>query len=333
MAMGMGMYSLCTTVTCHLLARSRCSASMWVLRPLPILPLQHHHLATLTHTTSLLTRALPKYAAGFCDATAALKYEKEDHLKGLSKGSVEPVVKSVLVQAQKAASGREIFHSDFLTPPVLEDALLAIKKLSDVEALVQGGYPQAERCRLSIGNPDVLSSASDAVAVLSISGNFTFDPASHGDFLGAVLATGIRREKFGDILLQGEKGAQIIVVPELVDYVVSSLTQVRNVPVSCSPIPLLALEFQPPRTKVLKSVEASLRVDAIASAGFQMSRSKLVNLISSGDVRVNWSEVTKNGTLLKTGDIISIKGKGRVQVGEIKTTRKGKFAIDLIRYV
>ncbi|KAH9330158.1 hypothetical protein KI387_002266, partial [Taxus chinensis] len=54
---------------------------------------------------------------------------------------------------------------------------------------------------------------------------------------------------------------------------------VRNVPVSCLPIPLLALEVQPPRTKVLKSVEASLRVDAIASAGFQISRNKLSNLI------------------------------------------------------
>lgn len=331
------MYYFCSRVTHHLLARSRSrrSMSMWVRRPLFLLPLHHHHLITLTHTTSPLTttRAPPNNAAGFCDVVAALKYEKEDHLKGLSKGSAESPVKLILVQAQKAASGREIFHSDFLMPPVVEDALSAIKKLSDVEALVQGGYPQAERCRLSIGHTDVISSAPDAVSALSISGNFTFDPASHGDFLGAVLATGIRREKVGDILLQGEKGAQIIVVPELADYIVSSLTQVHNVPVSCSPIPLLALEFQPPRTKVLKSVEASLRVDAIASAGFQMSRSKLVNLISSGDVRVNWSEVTKNGTLLKTGDIISIKGKGRVQLGEIKTTRKGKFAVDLIRYL
>lgn len=329
-ALGMGMRYFCSRAPHHLLARTRSRCS-----PLSLLHLHHHHLATLTHTTSPLTttRTPPKNAAGFCDAVAALEYEKEDHLKGLIKNSADPAVKLVLAQAQKAASRKEIFYSDFLTPPVVEDALLAIKKLSDVDALVQGGYPQAERGRLSIGHPDVISSAPDAVAALSISGNFAFDPASHGDFLGAVLATGIKREKVGDILLLGEKGAQIIVVPELVDYLVSSLTQVCNVPVSCSPIPLLALEFQPPRTKVLKSVEASLRVDAIASAGFQMSRSKLVNLISSGDVRVNWSEVTKNGALLKTGDIISIKGKGRVQLGEIKTTRKGKFAVDLVRYL
>lgn len=35
----------------------------------------------------------------------------------------------------------------------------------------------------------------------------------------------------------------------------------------------------PHRTKSFKTVEASLRLDAIASAGFKISRSKMANLI------------------------------------------------------
>lgn len=35
---------------------------------------------------------------------------------------------------------------------------------------------------------------------------------------------------------------------------------------------------------------------------------------SNGDVRVNWTTVTKNGTTLKTGDIVSVSGKGRIKV-------------------
>lgn len=35
---------------------------------------------------------------------------------------------------------------------------------------------------------------------------------------------------------------------------------------------------------------------------------------SSGDVRVNWTPVTKNGTTLKTGDVVSVSGKGRLKV-------------------
>lgn len=37
---------------------------------------------------------------------------------------------------------------------------------------------------------------------------------------------------------------------------------------------------------------------------------------SNGDVRVNWTTVTKNGTTLKTGDIVSVSGKGRLKVSE-----------------
>ena len=53
-----------------------------------------------------------------------------------------------------------------------------------------------------------------------------FDAASHRDFLGACLGTGIERDRVGDILVQGETGAQILVTPELVEHLVQTLTQV-----------------------------------------------------------------------------------------------------------
>jgi RNA-binding protein YlmH len=128
------------------------------------------------------------------------------------------------------------------------------------------------------------------------------------------LGTGIAREKVGDIILQGEKGAQILVDPELVNFLETSLIQVRSIAVQTTAIPLTALQVKPPRVDTFRSVEASLRVDALASAGFRMSRSKLADMISGGDVRVNWKEVTKNGLCLKTGDVVSVSGKGRIEV-------------------
>ena len=35
----------------------------------------------------------------------------------------------------------------------------------------------------------------------------------------------------------------------------------------------------------MRTVEASLRLDAIASAGFRTSRSKIVDMIKKGDIR------------------------------------------------
>lgn len=263
----------------------------------------------------------------------AVKGDIDVLLNGVGDKGVIVDVKHILVMAKRSLSRREVLHTNFLTPPVVKESMLAIQKLADVKAIAQGGYPEAERCRISVGHADELTSDPDIISALSITGNFTFHPCSHGDFLGAILGTGIAREKLGDIILQEEKGAQVVIVPELVDFLVSSLRKVGNVTVSCTRIPLTALEYEPPKIKTFKTIEASLRVDALASAGFKISRSKLVDLISSGDVRVNWTQITKNGTILKTGDIVSVSGKGRLKIGEINSTKKGKYAVELIRYV
>ncbi|XP_022981895.1 uncharacterized protein LOC111480897 isoform X1 [Cucurbita maxima] len=275
----------------------------------------------------------PLGSSGMCQLVQAVKGDIDVLLNGVGDKGVIVDVKHILVMAKRSLSRREVLHTNFLTPPVVKESMLAIKKLADVKAIAQGGYPEAERCRISVGHADELTSDPDVVSALSITGNFMFHTCTHGDFLGAILGTGIAREKLGDIILQEEKGAQVVIVPELVDFLVSSLHKVGNVTVSCTRIPLTDLDYEPPKTKTFKTIEASLRVDALASAGFKISRSKLVDFISSGDVRVNWTTITKNGTILKTGDIVSVSGKGRLKIGEINPTKKGKFAVELIRYV
>ncbi|CAL9017222.1 unnamed protein product [Prunus brigantina] len=277
---------------------------------------------------------LSSSASGICHLAQAVKRDDDDLLKGVVDKTVIEEVKHVLEMARRASLRREVLHTNFLTPPVLKESMLALEKLADLKAVAQGGYPQAERCRISVGHPELLTSDPDIIVALSITGNFGFQPCSHGDFLGAILGTGIAREKFGDVIFQGEKGAQVIVVPDLADYLISSLDKVvGNVPVSLTKIPLIALDYEQPRTKSFKAIELSLRIDAIASAGFKISRSKLVDLIRDGDVRLNWTPVTKNGATLRTGDIVSVRGKGRLKIGEINSTKKGKFAVELIRYL
>lgn len=48
-------------------------------------------------------------------------------------------------KGRRALSRRETIHSDFLTPPVLKEAIAALEKLSDVKAVAQGGYPEARK--------------------------------------------------------------------------------------------------------------------------------------------------------------------------------------------
>ncbi len=49
----------------------------------------------------------------------------------------------------------------------------------------------------------------------------------------------------------------------------------------------MEIPFKRPE-KIINTVEASTRVDAIASAGFGLSRSKITTQIKQGYLRLNW---------------------------------------------
>ena len=252
---------------------------------------------------------------------------KSELLKGLHHPDC---LSHILDQAEQALKTWDVVLTDFLSPPQLVEAEQIFKQLTEVTTLAEGGYPQAERQRLAIARCELpLAADQIELAALNITGNFLFDLASHRDFLGAILGTGIVREKVGDILVLGERGAQAVVVPEMSTFLETHLSQVRSVPVKVKLMPLGELKVRTPRTKELITVEASLRLDAVASAGFGMSRSKMSNLITAGDVRVNWKDITQASHPLKTGDLVVIRTKGRLEVGDISITKKQRYRVHL----
>ncbi|KYC43271.1 photosystem II S4 domain protein [Scytonema hofmannii PCC 7110] len=256
---------------------------------------------------------------------------REELLKGIEN---RDSVARVIDLAEQAIKTWEVVCSDFLSPPELAEAQQSFSRLTEVQLVAWGGYPQAERQRVAISRSEMpLERSQVAVTALDIAGNFLFDTATHRDFLGAMLGTGIVREKTGDIIVLGERGAQVIVVPELVEFLEMNLKQVRSVPVKVQPVDISELKVREPKKKELTTVEASLRLDAIASAGFGMSRSKMVELIDGGDVRVNWREVTQASSQVKTGDLIAIRSKGRLEVGEIAVTKKDRYRVQLTRFM
>ena len=50
-------------------------------------------------------------------------------------------------------------------------------------------------------------------------------------------------------------------------------------------VPLSKLNVPEAKVQELKTFEASLRLDSIASAGFKISRAKMTDIIKSGDVK------------------------------------------------
>ncbi|MGF1459471.1 MAG: photosystem II S4 domain protein [Leptolyngbyaceae cyanobacterium] len=256
---------------------------------------------------------------------------KADLLKSVEN---QATLTRVLDLAEQAIRTWEIVFTDFLSPPEFVESQEIFQRLTEVQFFARGGYPQAERQRGAIARSDLaLEETEIPLALLDISGNFLFDTATHRDFLGALLGTGLVRDKVGDIIVLGERGAQAIVVPELVEFLAANLTQVRSVPVKTRQIDWSELRVRQPKKKEITTVEASLRLDAVASAGFGMSRSKMVDLINTGDVRVNWKSAKQPSQSVNAGDLVAIRGKGRLEIGDIATTKKERYRINLTRYV
>ncbi|BAQ63374.1 photosystem II S4 domain protein [Geminocystis sp. NIES-3709] len=243
-------------------------------------------------------------------------------------------IAKIIDKAEKAIKTWELVVTDFLSPPVLAEIHQIFDCLTEVKIIPWGGYPQAERQRVGIHREEVFADNTQiSLVALDIAGNFLFDTATHRDFLGAILGTGIIREKIGDIIVLGERGAQVIVVEEIANFLEINLVQVRSVPVKTNRIELSELKIRPPKIKEMTTVEASLRLDAVASFGFGLSRGKMSEAISNGDVRVNWKDITQPSYNVKNGDLVSFRGKGRLEIGEIEVTKKERYRINLTRFV
>ncbi len=256
---------------------------------------------------------------------------REEILKGVEN---RDTIARVIDRTEQAIKTWEVALTDFLSPPELAELQRVFSRLTEVQIVAWGGYEQAERQRVAIARVEVpLERSQVELVALEIAGNFLFDTATHRDFLGAMLGAGIVREKTGDIIVLGERGAQAIASPEIAEFLEMSLQQVRSVPVKTQRIDLSELKIREPKKKESTTVEASLRLDAIASAGFGMSRSKMSDLIDGGDVRVNWKDVTQASYQVKSGDLIAVSGKGRLEVGEIMVTKKERYRVQLTRYM
>ena len=92
--------------------------------------------------------------------------------------------------------------------------------------------------------------------------------------------------------------------------------------------------LQLPQSRVptrFASVEASCRLDAIASAGFGLSRAKVVDQIRSGRLRLNWQSVRQASKDLKVGDRLQLQDRGSVEVLALERTKKDRWRVQMER--
>jgi photosystem II S4 domain protein len=254
----------------------------------------------------------------------------------LLQGSRDPsALEPLIAAAEEALRTWEPVWTAFLAPELREEAEARLGGLSELSLASLGGVAGAERRRLLLQRVEVAQepgSLSAPLTGLEISGNFLFDPAEPADVRAGLLAAGAEEGEIGDVWLRGERGGQAVLDPALAARLDGTAARVRTVEVRLEARPLV--ELQPPPARVarrISTVEASLRLDAVASAGFGVSRSRMAERIREGGVRVNWQPVHNPSRELSVGERVRLEGRGELRIEEVNETKRGRWRIVMER--
>ncbi|PRO65307.1 RNA-binding protein [Alkalicoccus urumqiensis] len=221
-------------------------------------------------------------------------------------------------------------RTDFLDPRQ-QKIVRTILGTGDVLASFSGGAPDAERRRCLLYPDYFLPEVEDFdLAAFHVDYPLKFETVTHSQLLGSMMGIGLVREKFGDILISEEQVIQLLTCGDTADYVQQQLVQAGKVPLSLKRIPLdELLHKQEPETERTVTV-SSLRLDVVLSEAFHLSRSKVKPLVQNEKAKVNWRPVTDPSMQLEEGDMLSLRGSGRVRLDRIEgETKRGKIRINI----
>lgn len=156
---------------------------------------------------------------------------------------------------------------------------------------------------------------------------------THRDYLGSLLALGIKREKIGDILVR-ENGCDVIIFEDIAPFLLLHYEKAGNVSLKTELYSMDNLIVQEGNRQEITDTVASLRLDNLIASGFSLSRTKAVEAIGKGIVFVNGIQTNKTERLIHEGDKLVLRGKGKVLLKEIgNVTRKERIFILLERYI
>lgn len=196
----------------------------------------------------------------------------------------------------------------------------------DVTWELAGGLPQAEY-RILLFNGEALESHEHPLRVLTVKPAHGECNWSHRDVLGALIGAGVKRERFGDILLH-PWGAQIVCLKETAAILETQLDGISRDKITLEVQTLDALVPASEEEALQTIFISAQRLDALVAAVWSLSRSDAQDLVRSEKVKVNYKVVSSTTAQIAQGDLISVRGHGRFTLKEIQgATRKDRLRV------
>ncbi|WP_108669769.1 RNA-binding protein [Peribacillus acanthi] len=218
--------------------------------------------------------------------------------------------------------------TDFLDPREQQIVQSLIGKEDDVRVTFYGGSDDSERKRALL-YPDYFQPEVDdfAITVFEVKYPKKFVTLEHRQVLGTIMSLGLKREKFGDVILQGDR-IQFIAAAEIESYVENNLDKVGKAGISLEKVSLDAVIQSDQQWQELVFTASSMRLDVLISSMTNLSRQKSQMLIEGKRVKVNHKLIENTSFECGEGDVFSVRGFGRFKIISIDgKTKKDKWRI------
>lgn len=224
---------------------------------------------------------------------------------------------------------KTVYSNEFLTPNIWK-AVTELEHSFEVRVFNCGIFEDSERRMMAFSQDELIQYPME---VVKINNESKFHDLAHKDFLGAIMSLGIKREKYGDMILK-DNSVYIAVCSDISSYLVQNLERVGNCPCRAEIVEdIYQLDLKPETEERLINV-ASLRMDSVVGAISNLSRSKAVDIISAGKVFLNYEELREKDKVVQLNDTLTIRGCGKFKVSEILgTTQKGRLRILIKKYI
>ncbi len=221
--------------------------------------------------------------------------------------------------------------SRFLDPAELPFAQAAARE-AGASFFAFGGYDEAERRVAGFSGDGDVAACEWPVACLRIGWNPKYGAPGHRDVLGALMGLGVERSTMGDIQMSADC-AYLFLLSEVSPYVTANLDSAGRSKLSVCEVDLTAAQVAEPVGRQFRVTLASMRLDALVAEGYDLSRADAQALIARGMVKLNHLVCLKGDRKLERGDLVSVRGHGRLKLMEVQgETKKGRVGAVVFRY-
>ena len=257
--------------------------------------------------------------------------DKNEYLSHINRQEDRVAMRRVLDLIESTITRHTVQCTDFLEPNLIELSQSILNRFTDIKYSIDGGFNNAERQMICIYPWYHFYNQKTDLNIKGISITGNIQGLRHSDVLGSILGLGIIRDKIGDIAFFDEK-IKVAVHTDVYDFVLGHLGKIGREYVSVDPIGVdqLGEVIYSGTTKMI--IAASMRLDALVSGVYNISRAQAKDLISKDLVKLNHRTENRSHIEGAIGDLVSTRGYGRFRVESLDgVTRSDRIRLTVFQ--